>query len=1199
MNENILEKKENDKDNKFLSLKEENEDTLIENRSKTNKIIEKLEEKEINESPKYKISYTSVLSYINRPNKPKIDDQKELITNLLLIPSNINIKDKASVLNSLVNFYKKSGQKELLIRIAIKFEKMIKENKNLDAKYFTICFYTIASILWENYQNFFYALKYINKCTVIVNTNKNKYDEKSSILINDSMTLISQATASYLADKKKNFTDETSIEKAKKIDELINVILTEQNNKETEENDENKKYLYVINRDWIFSLLTFIKPFLSESKDDKNKYTNLVEKYFEFNYVCEAYIKENENEKGQTNDHQFPGPIDNFKITSFKDSWKDKDNLDENDYIKKNAEYHLINYEDWNFLKTNFGCTNVIRRKKDNLDLISFKIVLFDKRISPSKQNLKLLKERHIQINKNINIKQLKDKILRCADNELKADEKEKEIFFYILDRDKREILIEIIFGFANSFPMYESIYIKKIELQEEENLDNLFSVFDKKKHFLLIEIIQKGEMNYLVQIDQNNFKCNLCGKEIKDVKKIHKCEVCHFSLFCSRNCAGNSDSHRELDRQLKQLMEEKFNLSDILSDKYNYLLKRGNQGRTNIEISSEYETFFISSIHCLSHTLALTRYFMSLIYKQEQKPGIDPYFSDYYYKLINSLWDLGSRTINNISPQNFCEKIGLKFNSNIEPFDFIHHLLEKLNEELNRASGNVDIEIEEQKEGESDEQASKRFNTFHKKKKDSIISDLFVGQYKDKTKCINCDYKVIKYPDFLKLILPLPHKKLNIQIKLFTKSLNYYYVSFKINENTEMKDILFTSIKYLKKGSYIKNLAYSKNDVGLFNHNITDIPEEILYNHLQFIEINKDFKIVNMYDTSYDNIKDGKNNNKNNFDTLKYKDYKENLDKKSISELVIYEIGTYSNKPNYISVFVYPLTSVEKETMFYGSKKYFKILTYPVVITINKDESLDTLKTFIFNKLKRAIMIQFQNELNSIDIFYPHFGGSWENLKMPDGKCPICQKVYSKSLFCCSLFETIDKSTTIESLLEKQPKGRPLILYAKSDIYEQSKFIYNGMELSFEKGNEIDTKDIISIYDSLDYFNKDKTITDEKWFCKHCNKERIFQRTIKLYRLPNYLIIQIKKAKNEKSFEYKEIIDLKEYIINPDKEENTQYDLYAVILYKKSLNYSGYSCYCKNFGIWISYDREGIQYTNNPISKDAYMLFYKKSNVK
>ena len=152
-------------------------------------------------------------------------------------------------------------------------------------------------------------------------------------------------------------------------------------------------------------------------------------------------------------------------------------------------------------------------------------------------------------------------------------------------------------------------------------------------------------------------------------------------------------------------------------------------------------------------------------------------------------------------------------------------------------------------------------------------------------------------------------------------------------------------------------------------------------------------------------------------------------------------------------------------------------------------------------------------------------------------------------------------------------------------------------MELSFEKGNEIDTKEIVSIYDSLDYFNKENMITDEKWICKKCGKPKMFKRIINLYKLPNYLIIKLKKGKNEKSFEYKEILDLKEYILNPEKEE-TLYDLYAVILYKKSLNYSGYSCFCKNFGTWISFSLEGMEYTYNPISKDAYMLFYKKRNV-
>ena len=65
-----------------------------------------------------------------------------------------------------------------------------------------------------------------------------------------------------------------------------------------------------------------------------------------------------------------------------------------------------------------------------------------------------------------------------------------------------------------------------------------------------------------------------------------------------------------------------------------------------------------------------------------------------------------------------FCDRIGLKFNSNIEPSDFIFHLFEKLNEELNRAPGDTNKEIEEKKEEESEEQACKRFNIFKKKRK-------------------------------------------------------------------------------------------------------------------------------------------------------------------------------------------------------------------------------------------------------------------------------------------------------------------------------------------------------------------------------------------------------------------------------------------------------------------------------------------------
>ena len=113
MNENDLEKKENDKE-KFLSLKKENEDNLIENTSKTNKILEKIEEKEINEPAKYKIDYRGLIAYIKKPRQKNIDDQNELIANLLLMPSNIPIKDKASTLCCLSDLYSKRKQNELI-----------------------------------------------------------------------------------------------------------------------------------------------------------------------------------------------------------------------------------------------------------------------------------------------------------------------------------------------------------------------------------------------------------------------------------------------------------------------------------------------------------------------------------------------------------------------------------------------------------------------------------------------------------------------------------------------------------------------------------------------------------------------------------------------------------------------------------------------------------------------------------------------------------------------------------------------------------------------------------------------------------------------------------------------------------------------------------------------------------------------------
>ena len=1199
----------NKKQNINYNLKKENEDNSLEIIENDIEEEEDSKEKEqLIDISKNQIKYSEVLQQIR--NRDKEDNfRNEFFCNLLLIPFNIELEKKLNILCMLSYCYQIRENCESIYSIINKFEKNIKYINAIDPTFYLKVFCRAAFFLHKQ-KNYFYAYKYIRECKDLIN--KINFPNERKTTVNEYFETMKKDFDEYVNEKKIFFKNKDLFthEKGKELVDLITSIINGQNSLDLEEELEkdNNNYSYVINAEWIYKAKMFLEPMLLNLKENI-----LIDSSFDSDLVYLSFFNEKDksNKKSLFCSYLYPGPINNFCITSFKDHWDDLNNLDENDFIKKDLKldehYKLVNYKDWKYLKSIFDCTNEIRRKKNNLDLVKIKFILFDRRLKSIKQNIILTKERNIQINKNSSIKQLKNKIISCVNNciENSGNKEKQEIYFYILNKEKTNILIEMVYAFGIGIDIYESLYIEKLDFEDSSSLNNFFEKYDIEKHILIIELISNNKINFLFEIKQmnNKYKCTICDKDINIINEKYNCDLCYYSLFCSKKCANNSKPHKTLDKQLKSLIEPKFNLPDLLHTNYKSLFhngtRRGFTGLNNLGNSC----YMNSVLQCLSKTQELTKYFLQKNFLAEI--NIDNYsgskgqISKHFYNLLNHMFNGYD---DYISPDDLRKAFIFKapaFNnhSQQDAHEFLISFIDKLHEDLNRVTIKKYQELKEKEKGETDEDVSNRWWNYNKSREDSIIRDLFEGQYKSTTECRTCHYKSINYENFTTLNAPIPTEKIQYKIKFFMNNYKYNIINFK--SETTIDEIISKSLDYLDKNNYMKNLRNIKIENNIFNYNATKISREVLYNNIIMIEFNKKHLMINFPKTSF-----------NNPNKTIYKDFINDHNK---SEIVLYEKEINLFNENNIDVYVYPLTEVEKLNQLYMISRHDKILSYPLIISANKSDSLKELESLINKKLQRIISDHAQNQDNIIEICYPHFRDKWGEFKIEEGKCPICEKIYEKKQKYCSLFPTIDKKMKIAEFIEEKNKGRPLILFAKSLLYDENKSLYTGIKLFFDKKSdiEIESKTNLTLYDSLSSLNKGEILDGENcWFCKECKELKIAEKKTEIYRAPLYLIIQIKRFKyrgkivgtifgnkDDTFIEYNEKLNLRDFIVGPDK-DNYEYQLYGVVIHKQFMNGGHYIAYCKNFGIWAQFNDRIVEKIENPIHKDAYLLFYKRQNI-
>ena len=215
--------------------------------------------------------------------------------------------------------------------------------------------------------------------------------------------------------------------------------------------------------------------------------------------------------------------------------------------------------------------------------------------------------------------------------------------------------------------------------------------------------------------------------------------------------------------------------------------------------------------------------------------------------------------------------------------------------------------------EKEKDNESSLKSWKYFKMYNDSIILDLFQGQYKCTIKCSNCGYKYISFDNYINLELPIPKKNSQIQIKFFKLNGEYFELNFNLDNNITIRNIIEEAINYLDEEEYLKSMFNFENDNDDYNESA--LFAKILYNSIEVVRFNNEYKIINIYKTDYNNI----NNNKNSklYDNLKITEiFEHNIN----SELVLYE---RTIKQQEIYIYIYPTKG----------KKIPLILNYHIIL--------------------------------------------------------------------------------------------------------------------------------------------------------------------------------------------------------------------------------------------------------------------------
>jgi ubiquitin carboxyl-terminal hydrolase 4/11/15 len=148
-----------------------------------------------------------------------------------------------------------------------------------------------------------------------------------------------------------------------------------------------------------------------------------------------------------------------------------------------------------------------------------------------------------------------------------------------------------------------------------------------------------------------------------------------------------------------------------------------------------------------------------------------------------------------------------------------------------------------------------------------------------------------------------------------------------------------------------------------------------------------------------------------------------------------------------------------------------------------------------------------------------------------------------------------------------------------------------------------------VDIADCIKAFTHEEILSDQDpWYCSECKEFRQAKKKFDLWKLPNILIVHLKRFSYTRMWRDKIStlvdfpitgLDMSTFCSNTEHKDDAIYDLYGISNHMGGLGGGHYTAYCKNLqdGLWYCHDDSRVQKVNvsEIKSSSAYVLFYSR----